>query len=424
MCNRFYGKRFLIAGKGISGKGAHEALVSYGAVCDYFEDVSSPCAFAPDGIIVSPGIDRAQPCFTFARSHSVPIFGELELGFMLCSSPVIAVTGTNGKTTVTKLIGEILRKAGYKTAVCGNVGESFALAASTGGFDYAVVESSSFQLETVQTFAPHVAVITNISEDHLNRHGTMRAYIDAKLNIAARQTADDFLILSADDITVGALGNFTTRAQVMYTSVREKTDGAYVQGERIYWQSEEICEVSRVKIYGEHNLKNALSAVCAAKALGVQNGAIVSSLTEFKADGHRLNLVAHKCGKNFYDDSKGTNIMASVSAAQCMSGPTCMIVGGSDKGYEYDELFRLLPECVVKMAAVGETATKIAEAAARNGFAAIEKFTDFAQAFEWAAAGEEENVLLSPASASFDMFSSYAERGDYFVRLVQNVCKE
>ena len=200
--------------------------------------------------------------------------------------------------------------------------------------------------------------------------------------------------------------------------------GAYVLQDKIYWCGEYICDTDRVRMEGEHNLKNALSAVCAAKAMGVENAPIVDALTSFLPDAHRIELVAHKNGKNYYNDSKGTNISAALAAANAMCGSTCMLVGGSDKGYEYDDLFRRLPPNVVRVAAVGETAQKVKDAAARCGFAAVRAFSDFSEAFNWAADGEEENVLLSPASASFDMFSSYRERGEAFVRLVKNAGKE
>ena len=419
MQNEWQGKKFWIAGSGVSGRGAYEALTNAGAQCAYWQDDAVP-SFAADAVIVSPGIDETQPVFAYAQAHDIPVWGELELGARMNDKPIVAVTGTNGKTTVTELIASMLRNAGYAAVACGNVGASFALAAQQGGYDYAVVEASSFQLETVRSFAPHVAVITNISPDHLNRHKTMQRYCAAKRNIAAYQTAEDYLILSQDDIPLYALEHFAPKAQTLYTSVRGKLRGAYVLDNNIWYCGEAVCETDRVRLEGEHNVKNALSAVCAVKALGIENAPITETLTSFTPDAHRLHLVARKKGKNYYNDSKGTNVAASLSATACMCGDTCMIVGGSDKGYEYDELFARLPACVVRMAAVGETAPKIAAAAARHGFTALTVFDDFVAAVAWASDGGEENVLLSPASASFDLFSSYIERGETFERLVRN----
>ncbi|MCI8413917.1 MAG: UDP-N-acetylmuramoyl-L-alanine--D-glutamate ligase [Clostridia bacterium] len=424
MNGEWKGKRIWIAGNGVSGTGAYQALTAAGAECAYFDQSENHRAIPPDLLVVSPGIAPDQPVYTYARENGIPLCGELEIGYLLCDKPIVAVTGTNGKTTVTRLIGAMLHKAGLAVAVCGNVGKSFALAAATGGFDVAVVECSSFQLETIRSFRPHIAVLTNISPDHLNRYNGMEEYCAAKRNIARNQTEQDVFIFSQDDVPLYALRGFMPKSTTMYTTVYGKVRGAYVLSDTIYYCGQEICRTDRVKMEGEHNLKNALSAVCAAKALGIPNAPVVQALTEFAPDAHRLCLVARKNGKNFYNDSKGTNIMASVRAAECMNGTTCMIVGGSDKGYEFDELFQKLPACVVRVAAVGETAQKVTAAAERNGFCAVRSFSDFTQAFLWAKAGEEENVLLSPASASFDMFSSYAERGELFERLVQNASEE
>lgn len=411
-------KRVLIAGKGISGEGAYAALTGSGAHCAFYGTDTAAQKFAPELVVVSPGIAPDQPVYAWAARNNVPLCGEAEIGALLNDKPIVAVTGTNGKTTVTRLIGKILQCAGHKVAVCGNVGESFALAAYKGGYDYAVVEMSSFQLETIHTFRAHVAVITNFAADHLDRHKTMQAYAAAKQRIALNQTQDDFLILSQDDIPLYALENFMPKSQTLYTSVRGMLRGAYLMEDAIYYRGERICDADRVRMEGEHNMKNALSAVCATKALGVDTASVVDALTSFVPDAHRLQLVARKNGKNYYNDSKGTNIAASVAAARALAGDTCMIVGGSDKGYEYDDLFLRLPATVVRVAAVGETAQKVENAARRCGFTRVRTFTDFAEAFRWAEDGEEENVLLSPASASFDMFSSYIERGETFERLV------
>ncbi len=422
MNTEFKNKRVLIAGKGVSGQGAYEALTAAGAVCAYAEDEKEWGKFAAELIVVSPGIDCEQPVFTFAKQNSIPLMGEVEVGACLNGDkPIIAVTGTNGKTTVTRLIGEIITRSGRKPAVCGNVGSSFSLAASGGNYDCAVVEVSSFQLETIVSFRPHIAVITNITPDHLDRHKTMKSYCTAKLRIAENQTEKDYLVLSQDDIPLSALEGFAPKSFTLYTSANRKLIGAYTYNGGIYYNCERICDVDRVKIEGEHNIKNALSAVCAAKAFGIRNESIVDALTSFTTDSHRLRLVARIRGKNYYNDSKGTNIAASVCAARAMSGSTCMIVGGSDKGYEYDELFEALPKNIVRVAAVGQTALKVRKAALRAAFENVRTFNDFTAAFEWAASGNEENVLLSPASASFDMFSSYAERGEVFERLVRNV---
>lgn len=412
----FNGKTIAIAGRGISGESAFEVLSLLGATCTFLDEGLPEAA---DLLIVSPGISIFDPMLDAAKERGVPVIGELELGYMLCRKPIVAVTGTNGKTTTVKMIGHILECAGVRAAVCGNVGVPFSRVAYRDDFDVAVVEVSSFQLESVRAFRPSVAVITNVAQDHLNRHKTMRAYADTKLAIARNQTAEDTLILSQDDIPLFALENFSPQAKVLYTSAHGRVHGAYLLDDAVYFEGEKICDADRIRADGAHNLKNALSALCACKVLGTSNDAIVAGLSSFIPDAHRLHLVAHKAGKNFYDDSKGTNVAASLAAASCMSGATCLIAGGSDKGESYDELFRALPPQIVRVAAAGGTAQTLYDAAQRNGFTNIKTFADLESAFLWASAGEEENILLSPASASFDAYSSYIERGEAFERLVE-----
>ncbi|MDE7394792.1 MAG: UDP-N-acetylmuramoyl-L-alanine--D-glutamate ligase, partial [Clostridiales bacterium] len=369
-------------------------------------------------LVLSPGISIFDSVLDEAKACGVCIIGEIELGFLLCRRPIVAVTGTNGKTTVVKMIGRILQRAQLRAAVCGNVGVPFSRVAYEDDFDVAVVEVSSFQLESVHAFRPKVAVITNIAQDHLNRHKTMRTYIDAKLSIARNQTADDTLILSQDDIPLYALEGFFPRANLLYTTVRGALSGAYLLDGAVWFNGEEVCKQSQIRAENEHTLKNALSAVCACKTLGIENRAIIEGLSTFEQDAHRLHLSAQKGGKNFYNDSKGTNVSATLAAASCMKGRTCLIAGGSDKGDTYDELFKNLPQQIVRVAAIGAVANTLCAAAARCGFMNIKAFADLESAFAWASAGDEENVLLSPASASFDAYSSYAERGEAFERLV------
>ena len=271
----------------------------------------------------------------------------------------------------------------------------------------------------MRDFHPKVAVITNIAPDHLNRHKTMRAYIDAKLAVCRNQTADDVLVLSAEDIPLYALEGFSPCASVKFTAAHGVCHGAYRWNESVWYCGEEVCKTAQIRAENEHTLKNALSATCACKALGVANEAIVAGLSAFEQDAHRLHLSAYKYGKRFYNDSKGTNVSATLAAAACMNGRTCLIAGGSDKGETYDDLFAGLPPQIVRVAAMGDVASALCAAAERASFRNIKAFSDLASAFAWASSGEEENILLSPASASFDADSSYIERGEAFERLVE-----
>lgn len=427
MTKRFRDSYVLVAGDGVSGRGAKAALEARGSKCFLYDDKTYNAfpARPIDFIVVSPGLAKDHKVFAFAEEIGIPIIGEIELGFILNEGkPIVAVTGTNGKTTTTELIGAMLNKKG-KAAVCGNIGKSFAEVAVSHDYDYAAVEVSSFQLETIDKFEPNIACITNISSDHLDRHKTMEAYIAAKLRIAENQTKDDFLILSQDDIPLFALKNFSPRAEVLYTSARGSVRGCYLYDDKIWFLDEYICRRDRVRIAGPHNLANALTAVCAAKLMGVENADIVDVLTSFETDAHRMKEVGRFRGKTYYDDSKGTNIGATLKAAAAMPSPTCLILGGSDKGYEFDELFENLPKQIASVVAVGATADKILRAAYRCGFYEAERAESLYDAVVRAASSEAENVLLSPATASFDTFRNYAERGDEFIRIVKEIngCK-
>ncbi|MCL2797226.1 MAG: UDP-N-acetylmuramoyl-L-alanine--D-glutamate ligase [Firmicutes bacterium] len=415
-----------------------------------------------DLIVTSPSIPLSHEIYRLAKIHGVEIYGEAELGARLFDGYLIGVTGTNGKTTVTRLIGEILNRAGMQPIVCGNIGVSFAeitidytrgreitidytrgrgtLCNSTRGRGTlcnsciasaseitqsspppCVIELSSFQLESIVTLKPDIALITNITPDHLDRHGDFKSYAAAKLNIAKSQTADDTLILSADDIPVDILEGFCPASKVLYTSVRCRVHGCYLSDGIIYYLGESVLKRSQIRLQGEHNVANCLFAVCAAKLRGVPNHIIAETLAEFEPDAHRLKFVGNFGGKNYYNDSKGTNIGASLAAARAMDGATALILGGKDKGYEFDELFEQLPATVTHIVALGETTGKICSAARRTGFGNIQTAPSLEDAVKVASATSAQNVLLSPACSSFDMFSDYEERGRVFEEIVNQL---
>ncbi len=416
-------KNVLIIGDGISGNGAKNALEKYGARCDIFDERFGE-KFPEknyDLIVISPSVSSDHYIYDYAREKGVPVIGEIELGFRLFDGETVAVTGTNGKTTTVSLIGEILKRAGRKTSVCGNIGVSFASCAAFDGSDTAVVEVSSFQLESIDGFKPHIACVLNISQDHLDRHKTMRRYAETKFRIAENQDENDFLILSQDDIPLLLLEGFFPRAKVLYTSLRGKVSGAYMFGGKIYFMDEYVCDRDAIRLRGDHNVSNVLAAVCAAKLMKVENDVIVDVLTEFESDKHRLRYVDTVKGKYYFNDSKGTNIGATLKAAEYMPSDTCLILGGSDKGYEFDELFEKLPEQIKVVFAIGETAGKIKKAAFRNKFYEVEFKETLDEAVRDTLNLNVSNVLLSPATASFDMFSSYKERGEKFETLVKEL---
>lgn len=416
-------KKVLIIGKGISGSGAARALRKTGINCVLCDEEDFDKVFSPDFdlIVVSPSVPRAHRVFPLADASGAEVISEIELGYRLCDKPIIAVTGTNGKTTVAKLIGNIFSRS-KKTCVTGNVGRSFA-ADATENNDVFVTEVSSFQLENVHFFAPDIAVVTNITPDHLDRHNSFEEYARTKLKIAENMNREDCLVLSATDITTEILAGFSPNCNVVYTCVGGRVNGAYTLGDKFYWFDECICPRNQMAMRGVHNEANALSAIAAAKIAGIGNEDIIAALGEFRPDDHRVQYVDSIMGTAFYDDSKGTNTAACIKAMLSMPSSFCLIAGGSDKGYEFDEIFQSAPPNLKKVCALGETADKILRAAKRNNFKNTVKCLTLTEAVIEAYHSDVDAVLLSPAAASFDMFENYAARGNAFVAIVKELKK-
>ncbi len=405
--------RGLIIGSGVSGRGAEYALGKLGVSCTVTDTEFLPPDMAEyDFVIVSPGVKHSHPIYKYARMHDLPLYGEIGLAAIVNTAPVIGVTGTNGKTTTVGMLGNIYAAAGIKTVVCGNVGRSFAAAAADGGYERAIVELSSFQLLQAAPLKVHIACITNIAEDHLDYHGSMLEYRHAKLHIADRQTSDDYLIVPKKFNLVGMSGNST----LLYNG-----KDCYEKEGKLYVMGAPIMRTGELSVGGKHNVENALNAALAAYVDGVKPEAIAKGLASFVPDSHRIALVGEYNGTAFYDDSKGTNIAATLAAAECMKGSTALIVGGSDKGYDYDNLFRGLPDRVRAVLVVGANCAKILDCAARMGYNRIVPCMDLAEAVSAASAGGFDNVLFSPASASFDRYKNYKERGEAFEREVKKL---
>lgn len=415
-------KKALVYGKGISGMGAAAALDKCGVPCDVCDDASFDGINVADYdlIVVSPSIPLTHRIFEKAAAAGAEVIGEIELGARLCDKPLIAVTGTNGKTTVTRLIGKAL---GYSrdTCVTGNVGRSFALDACD-DHDIYICETSSFQLETVKTFAPSIAVVTNITEDHLDRHGSFENYARTKMRVAAAQTSEDYLILNVNEIPECALKDFNPSADVLYTSRKSVVRGAYLSDNKFYWFDEPICRVNRMRMMGMHNAENALSMIAVAKLLGVTNSDIVRALEEFEPDEYRITYSGCVRGVAFYNDSKGTNVAASVMAIKAMPSPCALIAGGFDKGFGFDELFETTAEQITVVCAIGQTQKAVVDAARRHGVKAIACAT-LTEAVTEAYHSGADNVLFSPATSSFDMFGDYRDRGAAFDKIVGEIVK-
>jgi len=418
----FIMKKALILGKGISGEGASAALKSLGYQTRIFDDSEKtplPKLTGISLVILSPGVPPSHPIAESARQKKIDIMGELELGYRLCRCPIVAITGTNGKTTVTNLLHRILANRGLKTDAVGNVGKSLAgVSVKSDTYDVLVCETSSFQLETISSFAPEIAMITNISPDHLDRHGTMDEYAQVKLKIAQNQTEKNFLILSMDDIPVKYLEGFSPRSHVLFVSTNRVVAGAYLLEDKLYYFDEFICDRSSLRLKGNHNVSNALFAIAGARILGVDRAVIAETLADFEPDAHRLQFIGTYGGKRYYDDSKGTNINACLKACESMQGDTALILGGSDKGYNFERLFEELPKHITYITAIGETAEAIKTAGAKYARDVI-VCESMEEAVECCAESETQNVLLSPATASYDMFKDYKERGRIFAGIVK-----
>ena len=417
-----HGKKILIVGKGVSGIGAYKALIKNGIDCVLAEGEQAVQLLKTEDfhlVIVSPAVRSDGEVFDIARRKRIDIIGEIELGYLMFNGKIAAVTGTNGKTTVSQMLYLMLSSI-YNTVLCGNIGKSFAESASEGVYDAAVVEVSSFQLETIRRFKPDVAVITNISEDHLDRHKTMERYAAVKKRIAQNQTSDDTLILSQDGIPLRFLSDFAPESRVVFTCIRGKIDGACMDEGKFYYYDEFLADARQLSFTEKYNYENFLLAAAAARSMGVSSNLIRRSISGFLPGAHRLSFIRTLNGVNFYDDSKGTNVAATVAALKEMRGSVCLIAGGSDKNSSFDAFFSSVA-APAKLNLIGQTARKIRDTAYINGFSNVEIFISLKDAVLNAYKSGCENVLFSPACASFDMFKNYAERGDKFVEIVNEL---
>ena len=379
-----------------------------------------------DLIVVSPGVPFGAPPLVQARALGEPVIGEIELASEFIAGPIVAITGSNGKTTTTTLVGEILSKSGKKTLVGGNIGTpAISLAEKASSETTVVLEVSSFQLETIRAFRPRVAVILNITPDHLDRHRTFQAYVDAKSRIFENQQPDDFAILNADDPICGSLGG-RTRAQVFWFSrKREVEQGAFVRKGEIIFRSpgveHVVMPISEVPLKGAHNVENVLAAVCAGALMACSVESVGNAVGGFKAVEHRLEFVAKVNGVDYYNDSKATNVDATIKALESFPANIHLILGGKDKGSDYSVLNGLLRERVKAVYTIGAAAEKI-ESHIR-GTAKIVSSRTLENAVKQAssAARPGDIVLLAPACASFDQFQNYEHRGRVFKELVMNL---
>ena len=386
-----------------------------------------------DCLVISPGIPDSAPFVVKAKEMGIYVIGELELAAQLSHGTLTAVSGTNGKTTTVSLLGEMFSNSGKVTHVVGNIGYPFSLAALVSRKeDVIVCEVSSFQMETADTFHPHVALLTNITEDHLNRHGTMEVYTALKMRMFRNQTADDYAVFNADDPGLHGLSSQVHSKVMKFSRKKEVREGAFVRDDAVWLRMDgaekRICRTDEIYIPGPHNLENALGAVCVAGAMKVPVPVIRHTLRTFRGVEHRIERVRELDGIVYINDSKGTNVDSTIKAVQTMAEPTVMILGGYDKHTSFDPLSREIvsSSCIRKAILIGETAPLIKNALLRAGFRETEFADSLGEAVEKARASADKgwNVLLSPACASFDMFKDYEERGRVFKEIVNNLKSE
>lgn len=430
----------LVFGSGLSGRGANDFLLRLG-----YESSLAPNKIINDEntsgskidrlfsglsfIVLSPGISRDNYLVKEAKKRKIKVVPELELGAKFVKGDIVAVTGTNGKTTTVSLIYFLLKDFERKSFVGGNIGipvTSFADQTKKG--DIVVLECSSFQLETTKNFRPHIACILNITEDHLNRHKTMNCYIAQKYKIARNLKESDYLLLNADSEIL--MNNPPkTKAKIMYFSTRKKVVGCYIKRGSIYFNDnhseKKLSSLKGIKLVGEHNLSNVLCASLAV-FLETQNTDLIKNIKNFEGVEHRIEYVKTINEILFYNDSKATNIDSTMVALAGFKTGINLILGGSDKGYEFDEIFAKLPKNVRNIAVFGETKPKILKSASKFKFKNIYACDTLKSATKlcFNLAKPKDVVLLSPACASFDQFKNFEERGNIFKKIVLEIGDE
>lgn len=444
-------KKVLVAGSGKSGIAAADLLKKIGAEVTIYdgnqnldreeilsglenrEEVEVILGELPktvishmDLMILSPGIAIDAPFVNEVRAAGVPIWGEVELAYVTGKGKVVAITGTNGKTTTTALTGEILASYYEKVDVVGNIGIPYTHTALNSTEDtVTVAEISSFQLETIHTFHPDVSAVLNITPDHLNRHYTMECYTDVKMSITKNQSADEPVILNYEDEILRAYAPKLHNKIIWFSSKQVLEEGIYLEGKNIVYATKTgkqvITTTEDTTLVGIHNIENIMAAIGISLMMGVPTDIIKKAITKFKAVAHRIEYVDTIDDVIYYNDSKGTNTDASIKAIEAMSRPTVLIAGGYDKNVSFDQWAASFGGKIKYLVLLGETSDQIAESVQKYGFEKI----IFTKSLEEAVKVSKEKaepgdaVLLSPACASWDMFDSYEQRGDMFKELVK-----
>lgn len=446
-------KKVLVVGFGRSGQAAAQELVRVGAYVSV-QDSSEEEKFDPnlisffrdngvvfylgsqpedmadfDMIVLSPGVSPELDFIKYAISKGVEVIGELEIAYRVGKGNFVAITGTNGKTTTTTLVGEIFKRSGRNTYVVGNIGKAvISVSSETTEDDWLVTETSSFQLETTKYFRPIVSAILNLTPDHLNRHHTMEAYGQAKAKIFANQTESGYLIINKDDKLVCGLAE-AAKAKVIPFSITEQLEtGAFLDGDVLVLADEqgehhEICRREDLKIIGDHNVQNVLAAAAISFFAGVDMESITQAIKAFKGVEHRIEYCGLVDGVKYYNDSKGTNTDATITALKAVGENIILIAGGDAKKQDFAPLVKEFPGKVKKLVLLGRDAYMIQEACDKAGFSDYTFCKDMNECVRTArdVAEEGDSVLLSPACASWDMYDNFEQRGRHFKECVRGL---
>ncbi len=381
-----------------------------------------------DLLIISPGVPTDNPDIVAVKEKNIQVWSEVELAYRYTKGKIIGITGTNGKTTTTTLVGEIMKAYFDEVFVVGNIGNSYTDAALlTTDQSVTVIELSSFQLETIHKLKPDVSAILNITPDHLDRHYTMENYIAMKERITLNQTSTDVCVLNYEDETLRSMATRIPARVLYFSSERKLTDGLYLDGEDIIYSTQGkvqmFCDVNELHILGKHNYENVMAAVGMAISLNIPMDIIRKAVLSFQGVEHRIEYVEKIKGVTYYNDSKGTNPDASIRAVQAMPCPTILIGGGYDKKIPFDELVECFDGKVKCLVLLGQTKLQFAETARRHGFENIILVDSLREAIEESVKQAEpgDAILLSPACASWGMFDNYEQRGRMFKEYVREM---
>ncbi|WP_416731451.1 UDP-N-acetylmuramoyl-L-alanine--D-glutamate ligase [Fictibacillus sp. JL2B1089] len=376
-----------------------------------------------DFIVKNPGIPYQNPLIAEAVKRNIPVYTEVEIAGMISEASIIAITGSNGKTTTTTLIGDMLKNSEKTPIVAGNIGTVFSeVAAESTEKDILVAELSSFQLMGTERFKPQISVFLNLFEAHLDYHGSIDEYGKAKAKITENQDSSDYVIYNADDERVSHLMNKSKAQHIPFSVTKKYDDGVYVEDGALYFQDQKVIDLSEIVLPGKHNLSNIMAAVAASLLAGATLKQIHQVLTSFPGVKHRLQYVGEFKGRRFYNDSKATNILATNAALSAFEQPVILLAGGLDRGNSFDDLLPSLKN-VKAIVTFGQTADKLAETAEQAGIETIKRADNVEDAvpLAYSLSSEEDVILLSPACASWDQYKTFEQRGDMFINSVHKL---